>query len=179
MKYIPTVVLMFWLGVPAVHAQQKPVTMKYSGSNVATTIDLGAGNGAVTDEELFAGNGALGQFTYRELHADGFSSTPPDNCSATTNLFFQIFSGSGVFRFQDGSLMTVNVTGGGICADITLPTGQLTETYQITGGTGRFKSASGNLTLTGTLLPILSDPSGNPKLLTNTGEFEGMVSTVQ
>lgn len=178
MKYITAVVLMLWLGVPAGHAQQNAVKMKYSGSNVATTIDLGAGNGAVTDEELFAGNGVLGQFTYRELHADGFSSTPPDTCSGATNLFFQVFSGAGVFRFQDGSLMTVNVTAGAICADINLPTGQLTETYQITGGTGRFKNASGNLTLTGTLLPILSDPSGNPKLLTNTGEFEGTVSRV-
>lgn len=175
MKHITTLALMLQLGVASIYAQQNPVKMKYSGSNVATTIDLGAGNSAVTDEELFAGNGALGQFTYRELHADGLSSTPPDTCSGPTKLFFKIFTGAGVFRFQDGSLMTVNVTGGGICADLNLPTGQLTETYQITGGTGRFKSASGNLTLTGTLLPILSDPSGNPKLLANTGEFEGTV----
>ena len=168
--------LMLLLGVAAVHAQQNPVKMKYSGSNVATTINLQ--DGTVTDEELFAGNSALGQFTYRELHADEFSSTPPDTCSGPTKLFFQIVVGAGVFRFQDGSLMTVNTTGGGVCVDLNLPTGQLTETYQITGGTGRFKSASGTLTLAGTLLPILSDPSGNPKLLTNTGEFEGTVSGV-
>jgi hypothetical protein len=58
MKRTATVALMLLLGVPAVHAQQNPVKMTYSGSNVATTINLQ--NGTVTDEELLAGNGALG-----------------------------------------------------------------------------------------------------------------------
>jgi hypothetical protein len=71
--------------------------------------------------------------------------------------------------------MTVNVTEGAICVDLTTGLGHLTETYQITGGTGRFKGATGTLTLTGTLSVVLSDASGNPSLLTNTGEFEGTV----
>jgi hypothetical protein len=71
--------------------------------------------------------------------------------------------------------MTVNVTDGAICVDPTTFLGQLTETYQITGGTGRFKAATGTLTLTGTLNAVLSDASGNPKLLTNTGKLEGTV----
>jgi hypothetical protein len=48
-------------------------------------------------------------------------------------------------------------------------------TYQITGGTGRFKGASGTLTLTATLTPVLFNASGAPELLPNTGEFHGTV----
>jgi hypothetical protein len=144
--------------------------MSYSGSNVATTINLQ--DGTVTDEELFAGNGALGAFTYRELHADTGSSQASSTCPAH---IFPIVTGVGVFRFHEGSLLTVNVTEGAICVDLTTGLGHLTQTYQITGGTGRFKHATGTLALTGTLNVVLSDASGDPKLLTNTGEFHGTV----
>jgi len=173
MKYIASLVLMLNLGVLGVDAQQNPVKMRYSGSNVATTINLQ--DGTVTDEELFAGNGALGAFTYRELHADTDSPQPSSTCSGP---YFLVVTGAGVFRFQDGSLMTVNVTEGAICVDLTTGLGKLTETYQITGGTRRFRNATGTLTLTGTLSVVLFDASGDPKLLTNTGEFEGTVSGV-
>jgi hypothetical protein len=170
MKHIATLALMLQLGVASVHAQQNPVKMTYSGSNVATTINLQ--DGTVTDEELLAGNGALGPFTYRELHAD--TAAPPSS-ACSSPYYFPIVTGAGVFRFQEGSLMTVNVTKGAICVDPTTFLGQLTETYQITGGTGRFNGATGTLTLTGTLNVVLSDALGNPKLLTNTGKFEGTV----
>ena len=104
--------------------------------------------------------------------ADTNAPQPSSTCSGP---YFPIVSGAGVFRFQDGSLLTVNVTVGAICVDLTTGLGHLTETYQITGGTGRFKGATGTLALTGTLNVVLSDASGNPKLLTNTGRFEGTV----
>src|SRR5215470_2044078 len=173
MKRIAAVALMLHLGLAGVYAQQNPVKMHYSGSNVATPINLQ--DDAVTDEELLAGNGTLGPFTYRELHADTASSMPPDSCSGSTSLYFPIVTGAGVFRFQHGGLMTVNITDGAICLDLTAGVGHLTTTYQITGGTGRFKNASGTLTLTGSLIAVLFDAAGNPKLLTNTGEFEGSV----
>ena len=173
MKRIATLALTLQLGVAGVYAQQNPVKMNYSGSNVATTINLQ--DGTVTDEELFEGKGALGAFTYRELHADTASPQPSSTCSGP---YFPVVTGAGVFRFQDGSLMTVNVTEGAICVDLTNGLGHLTETYQITGGTRRFKNATGTLTLTGTLSVVLFDASGDPKLLTNTGKFEGTVSGV-
>ena len=178
MKYIATVTLILSFGVAAASAQDKPVKMKYSGSNVATTINLQ--DGTVTDEELFAGKGTLGQFTYRELHADTASpsSQPPSSCSDSTQLYFPTVTGAGVFRFQDGSLLTVTMTDGSVCVDLAAGVGHLSETYQITGGTRRFKNASGTLTLTGTLTPVLFDGAGNPALLTNTGEFEGTISGV-
>ena len=86
--------------------------------------------------------------------------------------------GGGVFRFQDGSLLKVAITGGAYCidlADLTAPVGHLTVTYQITGGTGRFKGASGALTLNSTLTPVVFAADNSVKLVTNTGTFEGTV----
>jgi hypothetical protein len=48
-------------------------------------------------------------------------------------------------------------------------------TYQITGGTGRFKSASGVLAKTATLLPVLFTASNSAVLVADTGKFEGTV----
>ena len=42
--------------------------MTFSGTNVATTINLRPGT--ITDEHQSAGRGSLGAFTFRELHAD-------------------------------------------------------------------------------------------------------------
>ena len=149
MKHIATVALMLNLGVAAIYAQQKPVNMTFSGSNVATTINLQPGT--VTDETQLAGKGTLGAFTFRELHADGPSPQLPAGCSGPS---FAVVAGAGVFRFQDEAI-TVN--------------------YQIGGGTGRFTGASGNLTMTATIAPILFNASNAPALLTNTGEFKGTV----
>jgi hypothetical protein len=55
MKNIMTVALMLNLGVASVYAQQKPVKMTFSGSNVATMINLQANT--VTDETHLDGNG--------------------------------------------------------------------------------------------------------------------------
>ena len=173
MKHIATVALMLSLGVAGVYAEQRPVKMTFSGTNVQTTINLQPGT--VTDEEILAGDGTLGPFTYRELRADTGSSQPPSTCSGPTHLYFPIVTGAGVFRFQDGSLLTVNITEGAICIDFAAGMGHLTGNYQITGGTRRLKGASGNLTLTATLTPVLFNASGAAVLLTNTGKFEGTV----
>ena len=173
MKHIATVALMLNLSL---YAQQNSVKMKVSGTNVATTIDLQPGT--VTDEVNFVGNGTLGPFTYRELHADTASPQPSSSCPGPTHLYFPTVTGAGVFRFQAGSLLTVRITGGAVCADLTAGVGHLTVTYQITGGTGRFKGASGALTLTATLIPVVFNASNGVELATITGEFVGTVLAV-
>ena len=55
---------------------------------------------------------------------------------------------------------------------------RLTETYEITRGTKRLKSASGTLTLTATVIPVLFNAAGRTQLLTSTGKFEGTISGV-
>jgi len=183
---IATVALMLNLGVAGVYAQQKksvpanvPVKMTFSGTLAPTTINLLQPN-TNTDEQNLEGFGTLGPFTFRELHADPASpsSQPPSTCSGPTHLYFPNVAGGGVFRFQDGSLLTVNITDGAICIDFAAGMAHLTENYQITGGTGRFKDASGTLTLTATLVPALFNASGGVVLATDTGAFTGTVSGV-
>jgi len=168
--YLPmsALILTAALAVPA--AAQKPVKMRFSGSNVATTINLRPNT--VTDETHLAGKGTLGAFTFRELHADGASPQPPSDCSGPS---FAVVAGAGVFRFQDGSLLIVTVVDGEGCVNPAAGKAAITVKYEITGGTRRFKGASGDLTMRATIAPVLFNASNAPALLTNTGEFEGTV----
>jgi hypothetical protein len=177
MKHIATVALMLNLGVAGIYAQQGPVKMRFSGTlEPSSTINLKPDTN--TDQENLAGNGTLGPFTFRELHADKASPEFSSTCSGPTRLYFLTVTGGGVFRFQDGSLLTVKLTEGAICIDLTALVAHLTATYQITGGSGRFKSATGTLTSKSKLIPVLSDASGSVELATDTGRFEGTVSGV-
>ena len=51
----------------------------------------------------------------------------------------------------------------------------ITVNYEIRSGTGRFTNASGNVTMTATIAPVLRNASNAPALLTNTAEFEGTI----
>lgn len=180
MKRIATltanVALMLNLGAVAIYAQQGTVKMTVSGTNVATTINLAPDT--ITDEVNFGGNGTLGPFTYRELHADVLSPQSSSGCANGAGLYIPTVAGGGVFRFQDGSLLTVALTEGALCIDLTAGVAKFTATYKITGGTGRFKGASGTLTLNSTVAPVVFTSSGAPVLLTNAGEFDGQISGV-
>ncbi|HEV2388742.1 MAG TPA: hypothetical protein VGS20_15980 [Candidatus Acidoferrales bacterium] len=172
MKRMVTVVLMLLLGVVAGYAQQNPVRMKYSGSELTTAFLLQGPDTIIAGEEKLAGDGSLGQFTYRAIRGDDVTTLTITDACPNGNI--PVTEGEGIFRFSDGSLMTVEITGGAICIDAS-QIGHLTETYQVTGGTGRFQNATGELSLNGTLNVVLNDASGNPLLLTNTGEFDGTV----
>ena len=170
MKHIAIVALILNLGVTGIYTQQRPVQMAFSGSNVATTINLQPGT--VADETHLAGHGTLGAFTFRELHADGPSPQPPSGCAGPS---FAVVAGAGVFRFQDESLLIVTVLGGSGCINLAAGNAAITVNYQIGGGTGRFTGASGNLTMKATIAPVLFNASNAPALLTNTGAFEGTI----
>jgi hypothetical protein len=180
MKRIATVALVSTLAIASAHADDRStnIRMKASGDSLATTINLIASS--VTDEETLAGDGTLGAFTYHGLRADlDIPAGPVDPSVCGTPLFVPVAPvGSGVFRFDDGSLLVVNITGGGICIDLAAGTGQTTETYTIASGTGRFEHASGGLTFTGTLMPVTFNADGNPQLLTLTGKIEGTVTGI-
>jgi hypothetical protein len=176
-KHIATVALMLNLGVAGVYAQERPVKMTFSGTLGRGTLSLQPNTN--TDEQNLAGNGTLGPFTFRELHADETSPQSFGSCDGGFGPNLRVLAGGGVFRFEDGSLLTVKVTEGSYCIDVQAqpPVGHLTETYQITGGTGRFKDASGTLTLTATSHPVLFSDSNAAVLLTSTGQFTGTISS--
>ncbi len=169
MKRLVTVILMFLFSVAAGYAQDSSVKMQSSGPEMVTAYNVQVNT--TTCEEKLAGNGSLGQFTYRELRVDSNNFTVTDACP---NGHLQVTGGEGIFRFSDGSLMSVNITGGSICIDAN-QFGHLTETYQVSSGTGRFQKATGELSHTATLNVVLSDASGNPLLLTHTGTFDGTI----
>jgi hypothetical protein len=177
MKHIATVALMLNLGVAGVYAHQSPVKMTFSGTVAPSTINLQQPN-TNTGEENFAGSGTLGPFTFRNVSAETAFPQPSNTCSGPNQLYFSRVAGAGVFRFQDGSLLKVNLTQGADCVDLAAQEGHCTMTFQITGGTGRFEDASGILTLTETVLPVLADASSNPVFFAATGELTGTVSGV-
>jgi hypothetical protein len=72
--------------------------------------------------------------------------------------------------------LKVNLTGGSDCIDLAAQQALCTRIFQITGGTGRFQGATGAVTLTMTLVPVLADASNNPVFFAVTGDFTGTVS---
>ncbi len=74
--------------------------------------------------------------------------------------------------------MKVNLTQESDCIDLAANEAHCTMNFQITGGTGRFKDASGVLTLTETVVPVLADANDNPVFFAATGEITGTVSGV-
>ena len=175
MKHIATMALMLNLGVASAYAQ--PVKMGFSGTSAASTVNLQQPDTS-NDEDNFAGNGTLGAFTFRNVRAIANSPTPSRSCSGPNQLHFADPAGAGVFRFEDGSLLKVNLTQGGDCIDLAAQEGHCTLTLQIIGGTGRFKNASGTLTFTETSVPVLADALHNPVYFAATGGFTGTVSGV-
>ena len=177
MKRIATVVVMLHLGVAGVYAQQTPVKMNFSGTSAPSTVNLLQPD-TNNDEDNFAGTGTLGSFTVRHIRAIANSPTTSSTCSGPNQLYFQELAGGGVFRFQDGSLLNVLLTKGGDCIDFAVPPAgeaHCTMSLQITGGTGRFKNASGTLTFTETVVPALLGASNTPVFFAATGQYTGTV----
>jgi hypothetical protein len=165
------------LGVASVYAQQKPVNMTFSGTSAPSTVNLQY-PGTNNSEDNSAGNGTLGPFTFRNVRAIKAAPEPSSTCSGPTKVYFSSVAGAAVFRFQDGSLLKVTLTQAGDCIDFAAGEAHCTMTFKIMGGTGRFKNASGILTLTETNVPVLADASNNPVFFAPTGEITGMVSGV-
>jgi len=178
-KHLTTIALMLALGIASAYSQQlaanapqRPVQMTFAGTGAASTIDLKQPN-STTSEELLTGSSALGTFTFRMVKATSNTAQPSGTCAAA---YFPDMAGAGVFSFQDGSMLSVTLTQGGDCIDFVQKVAHCTSIFKITGGTGRFKSASGILTLTETAQSVASDVSGLPVFFSEAGEFTGTIS---
>ena len=167
------------LGAATASAQPTPVNvnMSFSGNGGATAIDLKQPNSNNVEENV-AGNGTLGQFTFRDIRA---AATSPEASSTCSGVFFPTVAGGGVLRFQDGSLLKVNVeqgSGSGDCIDFVHMMAHCTLILEIKGGTGRFQNASGVLTYAETATPVLFDFLGHVALTTEAGEITGTIASV-
>lgn len=167
---------MLTLGAGAISAQE-PVKMAFSGTSANSAVNLLQPNTSM-DEDNFAGTGTLGSFTLRNVRAISNSPTSSSTCSGANEIFFAEAAGAGVFRFEGGSLLYVQLTEGGDCIDLATNEAHCTITFKVTGGTGRFKNASGTLTFTETVVTVISDASNNPAFFAATGKFTGAVSGV-
>ena len=177
MKHLATVALILNLGVAPAYAQDESVKMSFSGNGGPSAIDLKQPNSNNVEENV-AGNGTLGQFTFRDIRAAATSPQPSSTCSG---VFFPSVAGGGILRFQDGSLLNVNLKPGadsGDCIDFVHMMAHCTLTLEVTGGTGRFQGASGILTYTETAVPVLADYSNKPVFFDETGQITGTISGV-
>lgn len=181
-RYLHAVAIIFalTLGAAAALAQDNPVKMRFSGSSGPSAASLI--QNAFTSDYNFSGRGSLGSFDFQSVSASVPSQQPPSTCSSPGEQYGDAKAGSGVFRFEDGSLLLVTLTQGSDCInpEPPFPHAICIRVFRITGGTGRFAKASGNLTFTETLVPVPSDPAFvyPVALYAATGVVEGAVSGV-
>jgi hypothetical protein len=193
MRHVTTAALVLYLGFASLYAQQfgeehatgRRVKMRFSGSIISSPLSLKPDT--LNHEEHLEGNSNLGPFTYRVLWADDPATQTPGICGAGFGPNFQLVIGGGVFRFHAGSLLTVRLTQGVLCIDFSdpaRPVGYLTETFQITGGTGRFNGVAAScgttpadctLQLTSIRSIVLRDSANAVKFMTSVGEIEGTI----
>jgi hypothetical protein len=171
------------LGAAAAYAQEQ-VRMSFSGTSASSVINLLQPNTG-NSEDNFAGTSSLGSFTLRNVRAISNTPSTSSTCTGANYLFFTELAGAGILRFQDGSLLYLQLVPGegGDCINIAATTTGATAancalTFQITGGTGRFKNASGTLNFTETVYLVATDSTGYPVYFAATGELKGAVSGV-
>jgi hypothetical protein len=174
MKYLATMALLLNLGVACVYAEQQSVKMAVSGTSVPSTVNLQQPYTSNSEDD-YAGDGTLGSFTYRDVRAVTTTPQPSNTCSGPNKIAGSASVGAAVFRFQDGSLLKVSLTHETDCIDLAAGEAHCVLNYQITGGTGRFKDATGVLTLTETVVPVLADALGAPVFFAATGEITGTI----
>jgi hypothetical protein len=177
-KHLATIALMAAIGVTTAYAGDISVKMTYSGTNAASTINLQQPN-TNTSEDSFAGGGTLGPFTVHNIRAMNNNPSASSSCSGPNQFFYLEPAGGSVFRFQDGSLLELNLTQGSDCVDFSTGLANCTLTFQVIGGTGRFAHASGTLTMTETAGATLFDALGNPVWFVGAGEFTGTLVGVK
>ena len=172
-KQIAAVTFMLYFGVAGAYAQPGNLHLTLSGTAARGTISL---QGTPVSEYQLAGQGALGQFTLRVVSTSAGSPQTSTTCSGPTKVYIPTVAGAGVFRSQSGCLLKLNLTGGGDCIDFAAGEALCTRIFQVIGGTSRFTNASGTVTLTMTVVPVLADGPNNPVFFAVTGKLTGMVS---
>jgi hypothetical protein len=122
--------------VPAAAVVSVPITLKYTGTFKVTPENPSPCDGVPITDTVTGTGSHLGQLTATYPHCVNFTANK--------------FSGTATFTAANGDQLFVDLEGS--AEDPTCTTDcAVTFTGTITGGTGRFESASGSLTGTGTV----------------------------
>src|ERR1700730_5062975 len=126
MKRISTFALVLTLGAAILQAEgpaQQTVRMTFSGSG---TYLARPGNlippmpsvtiGPVVDLTT-AGDGSLGRFTLHDVSATSANPTG-FGCAGPNSIAFTFVAAGGVYRFDDGSLLTTRLKAGTVCINL-------------------------------------------------------------
>lgn len=175
MKHLSILALVLTLSAPCIHAQQvPPIPVWFIESGTAMNSQLNLQPGTSTTNVTSAGHSSLGAYSFHLVQAGGAVPMPSASCGGAL-LNFPAVTGAGVYRFQDGSLLTVKIKEAAICVDLVAGNAKVTSTYQITGGTGIFKGASGTITGTALSSPVLFDSTMSPVFFAVDGESTGTI----
>jgi hypothetical protein len=122
--------------LPAAAAVSVPITLNYTGTFKVTPGSPSPCDGVPITDTVTGTGSHLGQLTATYPHCVNFAAN--------------MFSGTATFTAANGDQLFVDLEGS--AEDPTCTTDcAVTFTGTITGGTGRFESASGSLTGTGTV----------------------------
>jgi hypothetical protein len=150
-------------GVPAAEVQHDQVMVPFKGS-----MDYTIENRTLTTG-LFQGTGQLthmGRTTVDDLVVTPDFTTDPQHPT---------FTASGHFTAANGDKITFTVKGTFTSIDLTTATGKATSVATITGGTGRFKDATGVIT-TKDVLTLDLVPGQPPRVATDHQTLDGSIS---
>lgn len=171
MKRMTVVALMLTLGAAGLYAQDTTVNMTVSGTAEPSTVNLQTGTG--TAEYRLAGRGTLGPFTLLAVSSSAANPQANSNCSG---LYIPVLAGRAVLRLQDGSLLSLKLTGGSDCINFAAGFAICTRIFQVLSGTGRMQGASGGtITLTEKVVPVVP---GTLSFFAVTGDVTGAISGV-
>lgn len=88
-----------------------------------------------------------------------------------------MLGGGAVLRAHDGSLLILTIKEGSDCINFAPPEGaHCIRVFNITGGTCRFKDATGTLTFDEMLSPAVFDATNTPVFFSVTGDVTGTIS---
>ena len=145
---------------------------EFSGTATQSQIDVdGDGDTATAASTAWQGNSSLGEIASWAvsdfLPWDGVSFCGPTAVTVVYSV------ASAVIRFESGDLLYLELSGGSACYDYTNYSFTFAQDSRITGGTGAFTGATGQITTAGTGQTLLRDSRNQGVLTAVRGTIRG------
>ena len=157
-----TVAPVLWMAPAEATSREIHLRLKYSGSALSTHRDTN-GDGIKAGLGTVSCRSNLGRCTSQgvgEAVVDGPATCP--NGNPGLELVLVPGTGHALLRFEEtGDLLFTELTAESVCYDPSTGTQFKTGTDEVTGGTGRFAGARGQLQFEGTQWPLYIDPNGD------------------